>query len=427
MKISGTAVLLYLSLAAVPGIGQKLIQSEIPSSSIWAARCAHGHAAFTRGDYTDALADFQSSLPIASSPEERAMTLSDIGYTLIELDQASEAQSQLEHALALWRSINTGGDRSVQVAVTLGILQRTRGGFRQAEQTLRAAADSASRGNSGSAVALAALGDLLTEEGRFAEACQTFERALKLLLKRDQSRASALIGLGYAESNSGQSQQAIGHLREGLGLTEEIKAPQLEAVALRNLGNTHAQMGDFVSAQIMLTRALAILEKPPAPRAQYAATLVSLGVVYGAENKRELAEDLFVRALKMYDDNPEDPRSADALQNVAMLRVLQKRFAEAADSANRAYTALKSAYGENSVPAANALGTLAFVEEKAGDLKQSELDYSRAFRILRDGRLLASNSASGIMSGYESVLRKLHRKREAKAIEQAFRAASYPR
>jgi tetratricopeptide (TPR) repeat protein len=427
MKISGIAVL-YILLVAVPGIGQELIQGEFPSSS-WTARSAHGHAAFAGGQYADALANFQSSLPIASGPEERAITLSDIGYTLIELNRAAEALAQLEQALALWRSINTGGDRTLQVAITVGILQRTLGRFREAEQTLRAAADSASRGNSGSAVALAAFGDLLIEQDRFIEACQMFEKALKLSPGRDQTRASALIGLGYAESNGGRSQPGIGHLREALALSEEIKSPELEALALRDLGNTYAQMGDFVSAQVMLRRALAILETTPVTRIQYAAALVSLGLIYGAENKYVLAEDLFVRALKMYDDKAADPRSAVALQNMAMIRVQQKRFAEAADFANRAYTGLKSAYGENSAPAANALGTLAFVEEREGDLQRSERDYSSALRILRDDRVLASNSTLGIMSGYGSVLRKLHRKREAKAIEQhlkAFAAATHP-
>ncbi len=427
MKISGISVL-YVLLVAVPGIGQELIQSEFPSSS-WAARSANGHSAFTGGRYADALANFQSSLPLASGPEQLAITLSDIGYTLIELNRAAEGLAELEQALALWRTINTGGDRTLQVALTVGMLQRTLGRCREAEQTLRVAADSVSRSNTGGPLALAAFGNLLIQQSRFIEACQTFEKALKLSPGRDQTRASALISLGYAENNCGRSQSAIGHLREALALSEEIKSPQLELLALRDLGDTYAQLGNFVSAQLMLRRALAILETSPVARVQYAATLVSLGLVYGAEKNYVQAEDLFVRALKMYDDKAADPRSAVALQNVAMIRVQQKRFSEAADFANRAYTAVKSAYGENSAPAANALGTIAFVEEKEGDLQRSERDYSSALRILRDDRLVASNSMSGIMSGYGSVLRKLHRKREAKTIERdlkAFRAATNP-
>jgi tetratricopeptide (TPR) repeat protein len=116
------------------------------------------------------------------------------------------------------------------------------------------------------------------------------------------------------------------------------------------------------------------------------------------------------------------------LEYLAMIRAQQKRFAEAADFANRAYASLKSALGENSVPAADALGTLAFVEEEAGDLEQSERDYSAALRILRDGGDPRSNSALAMLSAYANVLRKLHRPHEAKIIEQqakAFRAGSH--
>jgi tetratricopeptide (TPR) repeat protein len=116
---------------------------------------------------------------------------------------------------------------------------------------------------------------LLVQQGRFIEACQTFEKALKLSPGRDQTRASVLIGLGYAESNGGRSQPAIGHLREALALSEEVKSPHLEVLALRDLGDTYAQMGNFVSAQLLLRRALAILERTAMPRIEYAATLVS--------------------------------------------------------------------------------------------------------------------------------------------------------
>jgi hypothetical protein len=112
------------------------------------------------------------------------------------------------------------------------------------------------------------------------------------------------------------------------------------------------------------------------------------------------------------------------------IRAQQKRFGEAADFANRAYAALRSGFGENSTPAANALGTLAYVEEEAGDLERSERDYSIALRILSDDHLRDSNAGLNIMFSYGRVLRKLHRKGEAKMIEQQLkllRLASGPK
>jgi tetratricopeptide (TPR) repeat protein len=411
-------------LVTVPVIGQDSAKTKPPKRN-WAALHQDGYAAFTHGRYADALADFQTSLPLVSTPRERAMTLSDIGYTLTELGRVAEALAQQQAALALWRSIDPAGRPAQQVAISVGILQHTLGRLREAEQTSRAAVDAIPRDSPDRAVALAALGDLLYEEGLFMESRETFKEALKLLPGRDQIRASALIGLGDAESADRQSRPALAHLREALEISKEIKAPKSEALALRDLANMYLNMADIASAQPLLRRALAILEAVPSMSVQYAGALDSLGILYADENKQALAEDAFTRALQVYEGAPESPRSAVALESMAGIRVRQKRFAEAADFANRAYTVLKSATGENSAPAAAALGTLASVEQEAGDLEQSEHDYSGAIRILRDHGALRSKSASGILSGYARVLRKLHRQPEAKALEQqvkAFRA-----
>lgn len=411
---------LFILLLAVAGTAQEPPQPE-SSDTTWAALHTHGYASFKNGRYADALADFNTSLPLAASPQERAMTLSDIGYTLTELGRTADALTQLEQARPLWMSIDAAGHRALQVTITIGLLHRILGHFRESEQILRSAVGSA-RDSSDHSAALVALGEVLNEQARFIESRPMFEEALRLSPRRDRTRASALIGLGDAESNSRQIQPGISHLREGLAISREIKVPELEALALRDLGNTYVQAGDLSSAQAMLRRALPILETAPAMRIQYAGTLVSLGVVYGAENKLGLAEDAFTQALEVYGNAGANPRSAVAFEYLAMVRAQQKRFAEAEDLANRAHSALKSAFGETSAPAADALGTLALVEEKAGNLEQSEHDYSRALAILRDNGALESTSAANLSSGYASLLRKLHRRREARVIEQQLKA-----
>jgi tetratricopeptide (TPR) repeat protein len=414
-------------LAAVPVIGQDSARTESPKRN-WAALHENGYAAFTGHRYADALADFQTSLPLASTPRERAMALGDIGYTLIELGRGDEALAEMQMALALWRHIDPAARLAQQVATSVGMLQRNLGRFREAEQTSRAAVEAIPRASPDRAVALVALGDLLDEEGRFMEARITFEDALKLSPGRNQIRASALIGLGDAESAGGQLTPAGAHLREALEISKEIKAPEFEALALRDLANTYIDVGDITSAKYMLRRALAILDAIPSMSVQYAGTLESLGIVYVRENKLALAEDAFTRSLKVYEGAPGSPPSAVALESMAGIRVRQKRFAEATDFASRALSVLKSAAGENSVASAIALGTLASVEQEAGDLEQSEHTYSVAIRILRDDGGLGSKGASDILSGYATLLRKLHRQREAKAIEQqvkAFRAGRY--
>jgi tetratricopeptide (TPR) repeat protein len=416
------AVLLFV----VPAIPQERPEPESASSN-WTALHARGYAAFANAHYADALADFKASLPLAVGPKERAMTLSDLGYALAELGRTGEALAQLEQALAFWRSIDPAGHRAVQVATTVGILRRMLGNFRGAEEILRAAVDSAHE-SSDHALALIAFGDLLNEQARFSEARPAFEQALELSPERDRSRASALIGLGDTESNSGRFQPGIARLREALAISSEIRVPEMEALALRDLGSTYAQAGDFSSALTTLRRALRLLETDPGMRIQYAGTLVSLGAIYSAENKLRLAEDALTQAVSVYGDAGPNLRSALAFEYLAIVRAQQKRFAEGEDLANRAQSALRNAFGENSVAAAGALATLGFVEEKAGNLEQSEQDYSRAVAIVRD-RGFAGAASPGILSGYASVLRKLHRRREAAVIDRqlkAFRNAGRP-
>jgi len=394
------------------------------SNSNWAALHERGYAAFESGRYSDAVAALNASLPLAVSPEQRAMTLSDLGYALAELGRAAEALAQLEQALAFWRSIDPAGHRAVQVATTVGILRRTLGNFRGAEEILRAAVDSAHEPLD-HVLALIAFGDLLNEQARFSEARPALEQALELSPERDRSRASALIGLGDAESNSGQFQPGIAHLREALAISSAIKVPEMEALALRDLGSTYAQAGDFSSARTTLRRALRLLEADPGMRIQYAGTLVSLGAIYSAENKLGLAEDVLTQAVRVYGDAGPNRRSALAFEYLAAVRAQQKRFAEGEDLANRAQSTLRSAFGENSAAAAGALATLAFVEEKAGNLEQSEQDYSRAVAIVRD-RGFTGAASSGILSGYANVLRKLHRRHDAAIIDRQLKALRNP-
>jgi tetratricopeptide (TPR) repeat protein len=173
---------------------------------------------------------------------------------------------------------------------------------------------------------------------------------------------------------------------------------------------------------VIFNEALAIFETVPLMSAQSAGTLVSIGAIYRAENKRALAEGAFMRALKIYGGAPGNLRSALVLEYLAKIRAQQKRFAEAADFANRAYATLKSAPGENSAPAADALGTDAFVEAEAGDLERSERDCSAALRILRRGDIPRSDSVLTISSGDANALRKLHRRHQAKTLEQQVKA-----
>jgi tetratricopeptide (TPR) repeat protein len=173
-------------------------------------------------------------------------------------------------------------------------------------------------------------------------------------------------------------------------------------------------MANPASAEPLLRRALRMFGEAPVGRSRYAATLVSLGIVYEQEGKRALAEDALTQSLR--GDSPADSRSTIALELLAVLLAREKRCQEAAEFANHADRIIRSTFGQDGPPRASALATVAFVEEHAGDLENAEHHYSQALRILRAYKLLDSSAGFDVMTQYVIVLRKLHRGQEAKSV-----------
>jgi tetratricopeptide (TPR) repeat protein len=383
----------------------------------WFALQTAGRAAFKAGHYAEALEDFEQSLSLARTPEERAMALKVIGYSLRGLGRQSDGLRKMEQALLAWQEIDPAGHGATETAVWIGNELRASERYIEAERALRAALSANPRENEDRAMVLNALAHLLLEEGRFLESREKFSIALNLSSAGDD-RINALLGLGEIERATREWGSAIGHVNEARALAREIKEPVQEAVALRSLGNNYADMGDFAKAEPLLRRALTVLEADPTMRSQYESTLVSLGFIYEAEKKPGLAEDAFTRALAAKGGlDAADARSMPALEALATIHAQQKRFAEAEDLADRAYRVTKEAFGAESAPAAGSLGNIAFVEQLVGHFESAERNYSEALRILRNNGLLNSDLAAGIMSAYAVVLRKLHRRSDAKAIE----------
>jgi len=187
-------------------------------------------------------------------------------------------------------------------------------------------------------------------------------------------------------------------------------------------------MDDADRAEPLLKQALAIVERISSGGPEYAAIVTSLGVVYAQEGKYGLAEDAFNRALNG-DANVASSFTVGAVQFVAVLLSKEKRFSEAADFANRAYGIARSAFDEDNPQTASALTTMAFVEQRAGNLDKAERHYAEALRIMRKHDILDSTGGLEIMQNYAIVLRKLHRGREAKSVSaelKTFRSTSKP-
>lgn len=407
---------LYVCLLAMQSGAQEA--KENGQKQGWLALQKAGCAAFEAGHYAEALEDFEQSLSLARTPDERAMALKDIGYSLSARGRHSDGIRKVEQALLAWQGIDPAGHGATETAVWIGNELRASERYTEAERALRAALSVNPRENQDRVMVLNALACLLVEQGRFVESREKFSMALNLSPSAGDDRINALLGLGEVERATRDWGSAIAHLNEARALARAIKEPVQEAVALRSLGNNYADMGDFARAEPLLRRALTVLEADPTMRSQYESTLVSLGFIYEAERKPGLAEDAFTRALAAKGGlDAADARSTPALQALATIRAQEKRVAEAEDLAHRAYWVTKAAFGAESAPAAGSLGNIGLVEQLVGHFKSAERNYSEALRILRNNGLLNSDVAAGIMSAYAVVLRKLHRRSDAKAIE----------
>jgi tetratricopeptide (TPR) repeat protein len=157
----------------------------------WLALHEAGLASCQTGHYDEALATFKIALPLAQTPQQNAMTLADIGYSLADVGRDAEAIDELEKALAAWRSIDPAGSGAAETAVGLGHMQQRIERYMQAEHTLRSALDDKPRDEASTAAVFNALGDLINQQGRFPEARQAFETALRLSTSGKESRTGA--------------------------------------------------------------------------------------------------------------------------------------------------------------------------------------------------------------------------------------------
>ncbi len=103
------------------------------------------------------------------------------------------------------------------------------------------------------------------------------------------------------------------------------------------------------------------------------------------------------------------------------------RFDIAREFATQASKAMRCSFGENAMPVATALTNQATVEERAGDLDAATKDYESAIRIARlhpEHRPLRDV----MIQRYASLLKTMHRSREAKALlsQRDAQATAFP-
>lgn len=154
--------------------------------------------------------------------------------------------------------------------------------------------------------------------------------------------------LGTAEMNTGDYQQALGHLTEAKVLARRNGATSLESLIVGNAGWCYMQLGDTDEALRGYTEAEDYAERHGVTRTQ-STWLTNIANVYLARQQFEEALPYAERAVAAARRAGEQGKLATALGNLALVNLELGRL-EAAAAANHEAMGLRKIYGKTSMP-----------------------------------------------------------------------------
>jgi tetratricopeptide (TPR) repeat protein len=386
-----------------------------------------GTESFRQGKWQDALAAFEKALPLATLPVEQAISASDMGAALHTLGRIPEAKPWFERAVAIWRTLPDHSTELAESAVCLADTLRAMGDFRGAENELRALLP-LNVPNERKAALLNALADLLREQGRNSEARELFSATLALGELAPIRRIDANLGLADIDRQTGNRTAALREANLAATLARDASDASSEALALRAIGNTWREAGDTAKAEPILRRSLAMSRQTPvtSPR-QIAAGLSCLASLYRDQGKYSLAEQHWLEAMQIEIKavGPRHPQTAVIMESLSGIYTMQKRYAEAAKLAQTSWEIMSETFGEDSVAAAGALSTIAFVEQGEKRLDSAAEKYSEALAIFRAKGDPNDTNILDAMDRYASVLASLHRNNEARQLRHEMQAFKF--
>ena len=395
---------------------------EKVSEKDWNAVHNAGFEADQQQNHLEAVEYFKQSWHLARTIAERGASANDIGQAYRELGQAKEAKEWLERACSIWRMEPQGSHYLSVSASSLGDLYRDAGDYARAEALWREALAAEHHDLASADMIRNALGDLLREQGRFIEAEALLTESFHHDGNAWQQRVNALTGLADIARQKGDWRSSEEKWNEALAIAHEQNDRNTEAIATRGLASMWVSAGNLARAEPLFRRALSIVESiPEAKPDQRASVLSGLAEVYRAQNKLALAEDAWSEALRIDrasfgEVHPQVAFLTEMLADVYSARGEQEL---ALDYATRAVEAMKGLFGENKLPTAVALANRATVEQRGNQLDAAAGDFEHALSIVREERKEERGNdliEKAMTERYASLLKSMHRNREAKAL-----------
>lgn len=420
-SLAALSLLVYLNLSAATATAAEI--DSKPASTVvsgsWEQVHGAGKGAYAAKDFAQAEALFRKSATLALSTVQRAISANDLGHLLHHLNREKEAKSSFEQALSTWREYSGFGDPAAITALGLADVLRALGDYKGALK-IQAEALAYKGITPDTRVALLnAQGDLTRETGTFELSYYLFDEALATPGLADRRKLDALLGMGDLARHFADYAKSTASFQQAEELAEALHNELLTAVAMRGLAQTYVLAGVYARAEPLYRRSLNLLETSHSAPEQIAITLACAGDLYRLEGKLALAEDAWNRtiALETPSLGANHPQVALILQQLAELYSFENRMDLAQTYANNSYRIMSQTLGVNSPAAGAALASVALVEFREQHFEDAAKHYRDALAVLRKAQMGNDTSVAAILDRYSSVLKAMHRNKEAKIAE----------
>lgn len=191
----------------------------------------------------------------------------------------------------------------------------------------------------------------------------------------------------------GDYQGAIDCRRRALAISRELGGPDsmMLVIALGNLGTDLAETGDYVEAESLLAEALEIARRAESDgqkgkwdkaKVFLINNLAGLRAYLGRHEESEaLSRELLEMTRERYGD--EHPRTIDAVQNLGIELLRQKKISEAEPLLQKSLTMRRKLFGPKAAVVGKSLHLLALLERRRGDYNAAETYCRQALAIRR--------------------------------------------
>jgi tetratricopeptide (TPR) repeat protein len=377
---------------------------------------------YYQGAYADAAASYKKAEEVALTPFSRATGETGLGICLQRLGKEEEATQWLRRAVEIWRTLPGAGNEMARASLWLVEAERTLGHFTVVEQILRTAIHA--HPSPGLEAELHnRLAVILRETGKTEEARGELQAVLAMPGIAPRLEVDALLGKAELDRHAMRYADSLESLRRALNLVypanEDPDNKRARSDVLQGLGLTYMSLGDLARAESALSRSLALTSSGDGATPQRIGTaLQCLAALHAKNHKYGVAEQELLQALDCLSKTLSDghPQIAAVMGDLADVYRLENRLDEARQYAGRAYSAMRSSLGPDSVGAAESLGVLAKAEAQQNSLEDAAEHYAHAIEILRGKGAEHDVRMASLMNGYAAVLDSLHRGREAKQV-----------